>query len=113
MPGEVCEKHAEPRFWNRVRNAVERIKTEHPDYFNWDEPRGGSVLVVNDDAFDGAVVARLNESGQVVAIIDPNDHHEVRVRAADGDAAENYITRTHSANYTAAHYTSTCTPAGF
>ena len=119
-PGMTCIKQASPMFQNAVKNAVEQCKTDHPDYFDFNNtnPPGGSdnVAIVSPDAFDAYVCTQVGKAG-VACISDPNDTQEIRVRGST-DAAENYRIRVLAGaaainGYSAYKYQSTCSPAGF
>jgi hypothetical protein len=111
-PGETCITYNAPQFRDQVRMQIDAVKQQHPEYFDFANPMGDSVMVVDPAGFVAALVANLNGLGGVVAIVDPNDNSEIRIRAANSTAAENYHVVT-SKSYSAYKYTSTCDPAGF
>lgn len=110
-PGEYCVKYDVPLFRGNVRDAIEAVKATAPPYLDLADALGESVRVLDRDAFVTAVVTELKKK-PVVAIQDPNDGREIRIRAPTSDAAENYLTVT-SGGYSVYKYTSTCAPAGF
>jgi hypothetical protein len=109
-PEEYCIKYATPKFQSKVHASIELVKTEHPEYFDFNDAMGESVQIVVPLEYRDAVVVHVNEMG-LLAIADVNDEREIRVRSQE-DAAENYLIRT-SGGYSAYKYTSTCTPSYF
>jgi hypothetical protein len=100
-------------FQAAVRAAVESVMAAHPEYFDPVMFRDtSSWLVIDDAAYDAAVIAALEAMG-LVAISDPNDDHEIRVRAAGSDLAENYGIRVHATNRTWYRYQGVCETTGF
>ncbi|MBI5533849.1 MAG: hypothetical protein HY898_14100 [Deltaproteobacteria bacterium] len=110
---ESCIKSSSPRFQNKVRTGIDQVKTDHPEYFDFTDPQGESVKIVDGPAYHDALVAAVSAQG-LVCIVDPNFDHDIRVRhpSVQPDQAENYLIHT-SWEYTAYKYTSTCAPAGF
>ncbi len=88
------------RFAGQVQAAVQSVMDTRPELFDPVMFRDtSSWLVIDDAAYTAAVVAACNTSG-LVCISDPNDDHEVRVRASGDRLAENYGVRVHSSNRT-------------
>ena len=114
LPGEKCETIT-PLFQTRVHNAIEAVASASPPptFFDFtDTSCAGGYKITAAESFVDTLVAELSKKTDVVAIKDPNDHNEIRIRDAASDAAENYPVVT-SWGCTAYKYTSTCTPAGF
>jgi hypothetical protein len=100
-----------PVHQGAVKKAIEDTKLAHPEYFDPTNTNGDGWFVVDLDGFTASLVSLLVETGRV-ALVDPNDENEIRVRGASETTAENYHVHT-SAGYSAYKYTSTCSPAGF
>ena len=111
-PGEEsCWKVDPPLFKGAVKAGVQFAKDNYPWYFDFDDNKGESVKILDAPGYHATVVAYVAATG-AVAIVDPNDNMEIRVRWPQDDSAENY--RIHvTDDYTAYKYTSTCAPAGF
>lgn len=114
--GEAWCAIGEPQWRNRVYNCVQRTQGEHPGWFDpvmFRDTSSWLVLEAQARPYVAAVAQCANGRG-AAAVVDSNaPANEVRVRAADGDVAENFIVRPYSTGRTAAHYTSACTPAMF
>ena len=83
-----------------VRASVESVMAARPELFDPVMFRDtSSWLVIDDAGYTAAVVAACNAMG-LVCISDPNDDHEIRVRAPGDHLAENYGIRTHATNRT-------------
>jgi hypothetical protein len=100
-----------PLHQGAVKKAIEDTKVAHPEYFDPTNTNGDGWYVMDLGGFTSNLVTLLVETGRV-ALVDPNDENEIRVRAASETTAENYHVHT-SAGYSAYKYTSTCSPAGF
>jgi hypothetical protein len=107
---------ASPRWLTRVRSCVPSVIAAHPDYIDPTMPcSGDSPLVLDARAAEYVrdVAACVDGSG-AVAIVDANaPMHEIRVRGADDDVADNYPVRVYSTGCTRQAYTSSCMPAFF
>jgi len=94
--GSTTAKHQK-----EVTDAVNKVMTDHPEYFDPTLYRDTSSWLVTDNAgYTTAVVANCNGVGTVVFQSDPLDDHEIRVRGVSDDLAENYGIRVHSTNRT-------------
>ncbi|MCC6877663.1 MAG: hypothetical protein IT378_25365 [Sandaracinaceae bacterium] len=92
----------------QVRASVEAVMAAHPEYFDPVMFRDTSSWLVTDDAaYTAAVLAECNSRG-LVCIVDPNDDHELRVRAPGSRLAENHGIRTHGMNRTWYRYQGVC-----
>lgn len=100
-----------PVHQGAVKKAIEDTKVSNPEYFDPTDTNGDGWHVSDLGGFTGNLVTLLLATGRV-ALVDPNDENEIRVRAASEPSAENYHVHT-SAGYSAYKYTSTCSPAGF
>jgi hypothetical protein len=94
-----------------VHNAHMAIQNDYPSWFDLTDMWGANAKLLDLDAYRNELVARMNALGKV-AITDPNDSAEMRVRAASANTADNFRLVT-SAGYSWDNYTSTCAPAGF
>jgi hypothetical protein len=106
----------EPSFQMRVYRCTQDAQDMHPEWFDPVMFRDTSSWLVLEAAAVAyvAFVASCSAGSDAVAIADPNaPGNEVRIRAKDGDLAENVIVRTYGTGRTAGRYTSSCTPAGF
>lgn len=100
-----CTPSSPARYASQVQAAVQSVMDAHPEYFDPVMFRDtSSWLVIDDAAYIVAVVAACNAMG-LVCISDPNDDHEMRVRATTDHLAENYGIRVHSSNRTWYHFT--------
>lgn len=100
-----------PVHQGAVKKAIDETKQSNPEFFDPADTLGDGWKVVDLGGFTANLVELLIASGRV-ALVDPNDENEIRVRATSESTAENYHVHT-SAGYTAYKYTSTCSPAGF
>jgi hypothetical protein len=94
-----------------VHNAHMAIQNDFPAWFDLNDMSGSNAKLLDLDSYRSELVSRMVALGKV-AISDPNDNAEIRVRAATATSADNFRIVT-SAGYSWDKYTSTCTPAGF
>ena len=95
-----CAPSSPARFSAQVQASVQSVMDTRPELFDPVMFRDtSSWLVVDDAAYTAAVVAACDAMG-LVCISDPNDDHELRVRAPSDHLAENYGIRVHSSNRT-------------
>jgi hypothetical protein len=111
-----CQTLSAPLWRSRVTLCVSSVSAANPSWFDPTVSCATGVrfvITTSMMAFVSAVAACANGSG-AVAVVDPNaPTHEIRVRGATDDVADNYSVILYGSGCSSNRYTSSCTPSFF
>jgi hypothetical protein len=105
--GNECPR-LNPRLQDYVNLGIDTVMQTHPQLFDFNDDKGGSVKVTDRARYQAAVVAAINAQGGVCA---KDDNEEIAVKNTN-DFNEQYNIWS-SAGYTRRSYITTCIPAEF